>query len=129
MSARDDYPLLEGPTARADLRRQMLDAIDWLRIDFASLDDLARTRGEENERLRAENARLKQHYPQGEILRLLNVIIDRDAEIDALRLKLAWTEQISQDRGEENERLRIRASQEREREAHRAVEPSEGRET
>ena len=31
---------------------------------------------------------------------------DDQAEIDALRLRLAWTERISQDRGEENERLR-----------------------
>lgn len=31
MTARDDYPLLEGPTARAAQRREMLDEIDRLK--------------------------------------------------------------------------------------------------
>ncbi len=53
MSARDDYPNLAYLHRHRIEAVAALDEIDRLRLDAAYMEDIARCRGEENERLRA----------------------------------------------------------------------------
>ena len=52
MSARDDYHPNEWD--KGNMIEAMWEEIDRLRVDNAYLEDIARTRGEENERLRVD---------------------------------------------------------------------------
>jgi hypothetical protein len=58
MSARDDYPIINDVTVgrfgafASEQATAILDEVDRLRLDCAYMEDIARCRGEENERLR-----------------------------------------------------------------------------
>lgn len=122
MSAFDDFPPATHLTLpQWERHKAMLEEIDRLRLDAGYLDDIARTRGEENEHLRTEADNMRNmladsivvhHDDQAEICKLqaqvevLEVVIARlrcvcDAAFSVVRYDgaedgwTAWQELVS----------------------------------